>query len=150
MPGTYTNLLYHIVFSTKNRLPLIVHDIQEELYSYMGGIIRNQKGICLEIGGIADHVHILAKVRPSISISDFLRELKASSSKWASEKRDRLREFAWQEGYAAFSVSESQVAKVCSYIQRQLQHHRRVDFKEEFRELLRKHGVDFDERYLWG
>jgi REP element-mobilizing transposase RayT len=149
MAGTYTNLLYHIVFSTKNRSALITSDIQAELYRYMGGIIRGQEGICLEIGGVADHVHILAKIKPAISLSDFLREVKASASKWMNEKSARLRRFAWQDGYGAFSVSESQVEKVRRYIQTQERHHRKLDYKEEFRQLLRKHKIEFEEKHLW-
>ncbi len=148
MPNTYTNLLYHIVFSTKNREPLITDDLTEELYKYIGGIIRAEGGVQLEIGGIADHVHILAKFKPSLSVSDMLRLIKANSSKWANEDKSKNR-FAWQEGFSAFSVSESQVVPVTRYIRNQEQHHRRQTYQEELVALLERHGVEYDPRYLW-
>lgn len=101
----------------------------------------------LEIGGVEDHVHLLAKFKASVSVSDMLRLIKANSSKWANERMDG--EFAWQEGYAAFSVSESQVVPVRRYIRNQVQHHRRQSYQEEFVALLERHGVDYDPRYLW-
>ena len=121
MPGTYTNLLYHLVFSTKHRLPLIVNDFKQDLYEYIGGIIRGEGGALLEIGGMPDHVHLLAKLKPSISVSDMLKIVKSKSSKWLNEEKSRLRKFGWQDGYAAFSVSESSVKAVRQYIRNQQQ-----------------------------
>src|SRR5215471_11839760 len=109
MAHSYTNLLYHIVYGTKERRPLIDEEFQPRLYDYLGGTIRGLKSTSLEIGGIEDHVHILANVPPTIAVSDFLEKLKASSSKWAKSVR---RGFGWQDGYAAFTVSESQVGRV--------------------------------------
>ena len=150
MPGTFTNLLYHLVFSTKERLPLIGESFQEELYKYMGGIIRGEGGVLLEIGGIADHVHLLAKLKPTIAVSDMLRLLKANSSKWINdEQKVKQRKFGWQDGYAAFTVSESQAPRVVRYIRSQEAHHRKLDFKEELIALLKKHRIEYDERYLW-
>jgi REP element-mobilizing transposase RayT len=148
MPNTYTNLLYHIVFSTKDRRPLITPNLQEELYKYIGGIIRGEGGAQLEIGGVADHVHILAKFKPAISVSDMLNKIKANSSKWVHEDKGAL-DFGWQVGYAAFTVSESQVEHVRKYIRNQEEHHRRQSYQEEFIALLERHGVDYDPRYLW-
>jgi REP element-mobilizing transposase RayT len=148
MPNTYTNLLYHIVFSTKDRKPLITVDLQEELYKYIGGLIRAEGGVQLEIGGVADHIHILAKFKPAIAVADMLNKIKANSSKWAHEKKHRF-EFGWQLGYAAFTVSESQVEHVCQYIRNQEEHHRRQSYQEEFVALLERHGVEYDPRYLW-
>src|SRR5262245_57751261 len=108
MPTTYTNLLYRIVFSTKQRIPLIGDEWRDELYRYIGGIVRAEGGVVLEIGGIDDHVHILAKFKPATSVSEMLNKIKANSSKWANEQKMRMKKFAWQEGYSAFSVSESQ------------------------------------------
>src|SRR5688572_19306787 len=108
MPTTYSNLIFHIVFSTKQRLPLIDDQRKEELYRYIGGIIRAEGGVLLEIGGINDHVHILAKFKPAISMAEMLNKIKANSSKWANDHKMKLRKFGWQEGYSAFSVSESQ------------------------------------------
>jgi putative transposase len=148
MSGTYTNLLYHIVFSTKERRQLITSAIEDDLYDYIGGIIRGLKGVNLEIGGVSDHIHILAKLKPTISISDAVRDIKANSSKWLNEK-SRIYKFAWQDGFAAFTVSESQVEIIRRYIRNQKQHHRRLTFQEELLVLLRKNRVEYDERHLW-
>ncbi len=147
IPNTYTNLLYHIVFSTKDRQPLIADDFKEELYRYIEGIIRAEGGVQMEIGGVEDHVHILAKFKPSTSVSDMLRLIKANSSKWANEGKSKQR-FAWQEGYSAFSVSESQVEAVRRYIVNQEEHHRGRSFQEELVALLERHSVEYDLRYL--
>jgi REP element-mobilizing transposase RayT len=128
MPSTYSNLLYHIVFSTKDRERLIADDFKEELYRYMAGIAREEGGSLLEIGGIEDHVHLLAKFKPSIAVSDMLRLIKTNSSKWLHEEKKHAR-FGWQEGYAAFSVSESQMVAVRRYIRNQASHHRRQSFQ---------------------
>jgi putative transposase len=148
VPNTYMNLLYHIVFSTKERAPLITEDLKEELYSYIGGIIRAEGGVQLEIGGMPDNIHILAKLKPSLAVSDNLRLIKANSSKWTNEGKSKSR-FAWQEGFAAFSVSESQADPVTQYIRNQEEHHRRQSYQEEFISLLERHGVEYDPRYLW-
>jgi REP element-mobilizing transposase RayT len=149
MPGTYTNLLYHFVFSTKNRLPLITREIEDELHKYLGGIIRGEGGTMLEVNGIEDHLHMIAKLKPTKAVSDILRNLKANSSKWLNEEKLKVRKFSWQDGYAAFTVSESQVPRVRQYIRRQKEHHRRIDFKAELLALLEKHRVEYDEQYLW-
>ena len=149
MAGTYTNLLYHLVFSTKNRIPLISDALQEDLYSYIGGIIRGEGGVLLEIGGMSDHVHLVTELKPTKSVSEMLNRIKAKSSKWVNAEKLKMRKFGWQDGYAAFSVSESQVASVRRYVREQEEHHRKLSFQEEFRSLLDKHGVEFEERYLW-
>jgi REP-associated tyrosine transposase len=149
MAGTYTNLLYHIVFSTKERRQLITSTIEEELYRYIGGIIRNQKGVQLDIGGVADHIHIFAKFKPTLSLSDAVRDIKANSSKWLNDEKAKIYKFGWQDGFAAFSVSESQVERVSGYIRNQKNRHRRMSFQEELLELLKKNRVEYDERYLW-
>lgn len=149
MAGTYTNLLYHLVFSTKGRYPLITRELQPDLYAYMGGIVRGEGGVLLEIGGIPDHVHMLVKFKPVSSISDMLRCIKANSSGWVNEEHEGLHKFGWQDGYAAFTVSESQVTPVRQYIQQQEMHHRGLSYQDEFRTLLQRHGIEFDERYLW-
>lgn len=149
MSRTYTNLLYHLVFSTKQRLPLILPSFQSDLHAYLGGIVRDLGGIPIEVGGIADHIHLFVRLKPTLALADALREIKAGSSKWVNEEKMKLRKFGWQDGYAAFSVSESQAPRVRTYIQRQEQHHRRIDFQQEVRDLLRRHNIAFDERYLW-
>ena len=149
MSTTYTKLLYHFVFSTKMRLPLITAAIQDELYRYIGGIVVGEGAALYEIGGMPDHVHLLVQLKPTVSLSDFLRQLKSNSSKWLNERTQTPYKFAWQEGYSAFTVSESQVSRVRAYIQDQAEHHRASDFQSELRELLSRHGIEFDEQFLW-
>lgn len=148
MGQSFTNLLYHVVFSTKNRIPIITPEIQERLYEYMGGVIRNEQGILLEIGGVADHVHLLVKVPPSKAVADFMRVLKTSSSKWVHETWPEASQFAWQTGYGAFTVSHSIVPKVRRYIQEQEKHHRHMTFEEELIRILEMHGVEFEQQYV--
>ena len=147
--STYTNLLYHVVFSTKDRRPLIADAFRERLHEYVGGTLRGLGGTALEINSVSDHIHILARLKPYPSVSDALRDLKANAAKWLNEEVLRIRKFGWQDGYAAFTVSESQVPRVKRYIRNQAEHHRRTDYKAELLELLKKHKVEYDERYLW-
>jgi putative transposase len=149
MAGTYTKLYYHIVFSTKNRKPLINEPIETELHKYISGIIRNLEGSCIEINGTADHLHILSIIPPKISVSDALRSIKAGSSKWIHDSKPESPQFGWQDGYAAFTVSASQVESVRQYIRDQKTHHHVRDYKTELLGLLDKHGIEYDERYLW-
>ena len=141
MAHSYTNLIFHIVYGTKERRPFIDEEFQPRLYEYLGGTIRGLKGISLEIGGIEDHVHVLVKLPPTITVSDFLEKLKANTSKWSKSVR---RGFGWQDGYAAFTVSESQVERVRHYIQNQREHHARSSFRDELIALLEAHGVKYD------
>lgn len=149
MSGTYSQILLHAVFSTKHRHPWITADIAERLYPYIGGVIREERGVLYNIGGIEDHVHLYFRWRPDGSISDLMRTVKARSSKWVHDTFPALSEFAWQEGYAVFSVSKSQEGAVKAYITGQREHHRKHDFREEFLKLLRAHEVEFDERYVF-
>ena len=149
MPRSYTNLIYHFVFATKNRAPLITAEREERLYEYIGGIIRGLGGILLIVDGVEDHIHLLAKLRPDKSISDVLRDLKANSSGWMHDVFPDAADFSWQNGYGAFTVSESQVQRVSEYIARQKQHHNVEPFEGEFVGLLKKNKIDFDDRYLW-
>jgi len=149
MAGTFANLLYHIVFSTKHRRPLIQPALRNELYKYIGGIVRGQHGVLLEIGGMPDHVHLVTKFKADQSVAEMLRLVKCNSSKWANDRPNRAEEFNWQTGYAAFTVSESQLGAVRSYVRNQEEHHRLRTFQEEFAELLKKHGIEYDERYVW-
>src|SRR5438105_10616610 len=144
---SYTNLLYHIVYATKERTPLITNALRPRLHGYLGGTVRGLDGVAIEINGVADHVHILAKVRPTISVSEFLSKLKSGSSGWA--KRQTAGRFAWQSRFGAFTVSESQAERVRSYIRNQEAHHKKQTFDEEFKALLRAHKIDFDEAHLW-
>ncbi|RIK76372.1 MAG: IS200/IS605 family transposase [Planctomycetota bacterium] len=149
MAGTYSNLLYHLVFSTKNRIPLISARIQAPLYEYIGGIVRGEDGILLEIGGMPDHLHLLARLKPAKSVAEMLNRIKAKSSKWLNAEHMDLRKFGWQEGYSAFSISESQVPPVRRYLRNQADHHRRYSYQDELLTLLKKHRITFDERFIW-
>ena len=149
MPHTYTNLNVHLVFSTKNREPLIKPEVRPDLYSYMGGIIRNHSGVPIQINGMSDHVHVLTKLHPDTAVSTILRELKANASGWMHKLFPDIADFAWQKGYGAFSVSASQIDTVRDYIVHQESHHEKRSFRDEFIVLLRKNGIEFDERYLW-
>jgi putative transposase len=148
MSSSYCNLLYHLVFSTKDREPWLTSAIRRRIHEYLGGAIRGENGIALSVNGIADHVHILATLRQEKALSKLIGEVKANSSGWISRNFAGAAGFAWQEGYGAFTVSESQVPKVRRYIERQEEHHRTVSFLEEFKVILRAHGLPFDERYL--
>ncbi len=149
MGSTLTNLLYHIVFSTKLRQELLTTELRAELYPYIGGVIRGEKGRSINIGGTKDHVHVLAVFPPSISVSDMVRRIKANSSKWVNDQHKMRVHFSWQRGYGAFSVSESAVGGVSGYIDTQETHHKKMGFQDEFRLLLKKHNLPFDERYVW-
>ena len=148
MSDSYTNLLYHIIFSTKERRPLITDAHESRLYDYIGGTIRGLGGISLELNGTEDHIHLLAKLRPDKAVSDVLRELKANASGWMHDAFPEVKGFSWQRGYGAFTVSQSNVDEVRGYIARQKVHHKRVSFRDEFIQFLKANGIEYDERYL--
>jgi len=148
MPGTYSQLLLHVVFSTKHRARQITAEIAARLYRYIGGIVRAENGVLYDIGGVEDHVHLYLRWRPDGSVSDLMRTVKARSSKWVHETYPNLGEFAWQEGYSVFSVSKSQEQAVKQYVASQAEHHRKEDFQSELLRLLRAHGVEFEEKYV--
>lgn len=147
MAHTYTAILIHAVFSTSGRAALLTESMRPEMHAYLGGILREFGSVPIIVGGTADHVHFLARFPADRSVSECLRVVKTNSSRWAKERWRHP--FAWQGGYGAFSVSESKRAAVIHYIQDQEKHHRRVSFQEEFLKLLKNHGVEFDERYIW-
>ena len=149
MPGTYSQLLLHIVTSTKGRHPWIKADVAERLYPYMGGIVRAERGVLYAIGGVEDHVHLYLRWRPDGSVSDLMRTVKSRSSKWLHDTYPQLAAFSWQEGYSVFSVSKSQEDAVKAYIARQAEHHAKEDCKSELMRLLRAHAIDVDERYVF-
>ncbi len=149
MANTYSNLLYHLVFSTKQRLPLILPEWQSELYQYIGGIIRNERGSLIEIGGTSDHVHLIVKLKTEMILSDLLRHIKGGSSKWLNERLGNQSRFAWQDGYGAFTVSESQLGKLIEYVRNQEEHHRIKTFQEEYLDFLKHNAIEYDEKYLW-
>ena len=147
MPQSLTQLLVHVVFSTKDRAPLIADAWRPDLHAYIGGILRKRKCDLLAAGGIEDHIHLLVRMPTTISIADMIRDVKTNSSAWRHESGDGR--FAWQSGYGVFSVSPESVAAVSAYIADQRDHHRKATFQDEYRSFLRTHGMEFDERYLW-
>ncbi len=149
MPGTYAQLLLHIVFFTKGRAAYITPGIQSRLYDYMGGIVRGEGGVVYAVGGMADHVHLLLRWRTDGTIADLVRKVKSRSSLWVHQTFSDAARFAWQEGYGVFSVSSSAESDVKAYIERQSEHHKKREFREEFLALLRAHRVDFEERYVF-
>jgi putative transposase len=148
MSDSYTNLLYHIVFSTKDRRPLITPEYEVRLYDYIGGTLRRAGGISLELNGTEDHIHLLAKVRPDRALSDVLRDLKANATGWMHEVFPSLKDFSWQRGYGAFTVSQSNVEEVRRYIAKQKEHHRKVSFRDELIQFLQANGIEYNERFI--
>jgi putative transposase len=150
MPQSLAQIYLHIVFSTKERRPCL-HDalVRDEVHNYLGGTCNNLDCPVLRVGGVADHVHILCRLGRSISVADLVRELKRESSKWLKTKGPDLADFHWQNGYGAFSISPGHVEAVRRYIETQEEHHRAVTFQDEFRRLLTKYGLEWDERYVW-
>jgi putative transposase len=149
MPESFVCLNCHVVFSTKNRDPWIEPSMAERLYQYLGGILRAEGSTLVAAGGMPDHVHLLVSLGKMRAIADLLRVAKANSSEWIHETFASMSHFAWQTGYGAFAVSYSNTAGVKHYIADQAEHHRARSFQEEFVALLNRHGIAFDERYLW-
>ena len=149
MPSAYTQNYYHAVFSTKHREPLITTDLETRLYPFMGGIVRDLRCTLMAVNGMPDHVHMLIFYRADLSHSDMLRHIKGRSSKWINETFTGFGHFAWQEGYGGFTVSRSAVPDVESYIKRQKEHHLKTDFRTEFLNLLRLHGIEYDEELVF-
>jgi len=144
MPHTYTQLLVHITFGTKHRRPWIKDDFRPRLHGYMSGIVRELGGRILAVNGTADHVHLLLALPPSVAVADAMRVVKTNSSRWIHEEFPEMRGFCWQAGYAAFSVSQSNLDTVRGYIQGQREHHRKTTFQKEYIAFLRKRGIEFD------
>jgi putative transposase len=139
----------HIVFSTKYRQPLIRSPYEEELHSYLGGICKNLECAPIIVGGYTDHIHILCRLSQKITLMKLVEEVKSHSSKWIKTKHESLRNFYWQNGYGAFSVNPAEVERVVSYIANQHAHHGKKTFQQEYRSLLRKYEMEYDERYVW-
>ncbi len=144
---SYLSLHYHVVFATKDRIPMIADEWRVRLHDYIGGCIRTLGGVPERVGGVEDHVHLLARLTATHKLADILREVKSVSSRWVHEELGSSR-FGWQDGYAAFSVSASNLQRVSQYIDRQEEHHRRRSSREELEILLRAHGIEYDPQYL--
>ena len=149
MPQSLSQVLLHIVFSTKNREPWISEPLQPRLHAYLAGACRAMKSEALRVGGTDNHVHIACTLPRTLTVSRLLEEIKKSSSQWVKNQDDGNRQFAWQGGYGAFSLGQSQLPALVRYIDNQREHHRIRSFDDELRELLEKYGVAYDERYLW-
>lgn len=149
MAHTYSNLLTHVVFSTKDRQPFIDASLKPDLLAYVGGIVRELKGEEMTAKTMPDHIHLLLWLPPTVAVADVLRVVKTNSSRWVHQTRSGHRGFAWQTGYGAFSTSQSNAAVVAKYVRDQETHHRRISFQEEFIALLKKHKIAYDEHYLW-
>jgi putative transposase len=150
MANTYTSLHYHLIFSTKNRERWISQDIEQRIWEYLGGIARQNDMKALQVGGIEDHVHLVVGISPTLAVSKALQLLKGGSCKWIHDTFPNLAHFGWQDGYGAFTVSRSQLPEVINYVAHQREHHRTRPFQEEYRTFLEKHGIEYDERYVWG
>lgn len=149
MPQSLSNILVHLVFSTKDRHSYLTPDIRTDLYPYVGGILRNLGVPLLQIGGVDDHVHLLLQLPRTMTVAQLVQEAKTSTSKWLKTKGPAFTNFSWQAGYAAFSVSPSDADAASRYIQTQEDHHRKVSFQDEFRALMREAGISIDEQYVW-
>jgi REP element-mobilizing transposase RayT len=149
MAQSLSNVLLHIVFSTKNRRPWINVEFDDELAKYISGICREQGCPAHKVGGADDHLHIACSLSRTIAISKLLEEIKSSSSKWIKTKGRQYADFAWQNGYGAFSIAQSQLPDLCNYIANQREHHCRMSYQDEFRQILAKYEIAFDERYVW-
>ena len=147
MPSSHVASYFHLVFSTKERRRLILPEWENRLHSYLGGVVHGMDAIPIKIGGIEDHVHLLVRLKSKHRLYYFLRDLKADSSEWVHKEVTRM--FEWQKGYGAFSVSPTAVEDVRRYIDRQREHHKRIDFKGEYVELLTRASVEFEEKFLW-
>ena len=149
MPQSLARLHVHIIFSTKHRERLITDPVRDSLHAYMAAVLQNLGCAPVLINSVEDHVHILFELARTVSVSQAVEDIKKSSSKWIKTQGAEFAGFAWQAGYGAFAVSESNVPSVRDYIARQQEHHRRKSFQEEYRVFLERHGVAFDERYVW-
>jgi REP element-mobilizing transposase RayT len=150
MANTFTCIRVHLVFSTKNRERWITPEIEADVWRYLGGICRTHGAKALQIGGVEDHVHLLVGLPPTLALSELMRRLKGESSKWLSQSAPKMKGFAWQDGYGAFSVGQSQLAETIHYIAHQREHHAHTVFDEEFRKFVQLHEIAFEERHLLG
>ena len=149
MAQSLAEIVVHLIFSTKNRRPLILPDVRGKLEGYLVGVLANLDSPSLMVKAVADHVHVLFMISRKRALAEIVEELKKSSSKWVKTRGAQYADFYWQSGYGAFSVSESVIEDVKRYIEGQDEHHQTVSFQDEFLAFLARHGVDYDERYIW-
>ena len=149
MPQSLSQMLAHLVFSTKNREARLLDSDRDDLHAYIGGILKNHHGVLLKCGSVADHIHLLLALPRTIAPADLVREIKMASSVWLKNRGESYRDFHWQSGYGIFSISPSHRVAVEQYIGNQAKHHREVSFQEEYRQLLKKYDMPYDEQYVW-
>ena len=149
MPQSLANVLVHLVFSTKERRPLLRDDVRSKLHAYIIGILENHGSPSLETNSVADHIHILFSLSRTITIAKIVEEVKTGSSSWLKTQGDDYRNFHWQNGYGAFSIGQSQMEEVKKYIANQPEHHRKISFQDEYRKFLERYQIQYDERYVW-
>jgi len=149
MAQSLSILYVHIIFHIKNEQVIICQEDEEELYAYLGGMIKQCFSYPIKIGGTENHIHVLANMSKNISLAKFIEEIKKNSSRWIKAKGEHYKNFAWQGGYAGYSVSQSKIEIVKKYIERQKEHHKKETFKEEYLKFLNEYGIDYDENYLW-
>lgn len=149
MPHSFTNVLLHIVFSTKYRAPLLYPEVRPALFAYLATVARSTGCECYRAGGVADHVHLAVRLSRMVTIAQLVQELKTSSSRWLKTQSPKLSKFRWQTGYSAFSVRASGLNTLVRYIDNQEQHHRKRSFLHEHRATLKQEGIEYDEHYIW-
>ena len=149
MPQSLSFNLTHIIFSTKDRYPFIEPKYRQDLYAYLAEIARNHNCECYRVGGVDDHVHLAIRLARTISVSDLVQELKRGSSKWFKSKSNLLSKFAWQRGHGSFSLSPKDLDSLIAYLTNEEKHHQKISFQDEYRKILSKYGMEWDERYVW-
>ena len=149
MPQSLSNILLHLVFSTKDRHPWLKSDIRDKTHAFLAGAVRQCDCEAYRVGGVADHVHLAIRLSRTLSVADLVKEVKTASSKWVKAQNAELQHFSWQHGYGVFSLGMSQKNALLNYIDNQEEHHRTQSFQDEYRKFLSKYGIDYDEQYLW-
>jgi putative transposase len=149
MANTYSQIYIHLVFAVKGRENVIDKSFKNELYKYICGIVTNKKQKVFSINGVADHIHILVSIGPDYSISNLVKDIKVNSTKWINERKFVMGKFQWQEGFGAFSVSQSQISKVATYIDNQEEHHMKTTFRQEYIDFLKSYNIEYDEKYIF-
>jgi putative transposase len=149
MPQSLSNILIHLIWSTKDRHPWLTPGIREKTHAFLAGAVRQMDCEAYRVGGVADHVHLAVRLSRTLSVADLVKEVKTASSKWLKEQDASFTGFYWQQGYGAFSVGMSQKETLLHYIDTQEEHHRTRNFQDEYRDFLQKYGIEYDERYVW-
>ena len=149
MPQSLAKVYLHVIFSTKNREPWLTDSVRDELHAYIGGTISNERGVLLNAGSVSDHIHLLISHPRTIAPANLVETIKTASSKWIKDRDRRFAGFHWQSGYGIFSISPSLRPALAKYIAGQAEHHRKVTFQDEYRRMLKKNGIEWDERYVW-